>query len=186
MDNLTQSPGGTVSSETKRRILKERAKLLAKERPVAPDSNEFLHVLEFELADEHYALEMIYIREVFPIKDLARLPCVPSFVLGVINVRGQILSIIDIKKFFDLPEKGLASLPKAIILHSSEMEFAVYAENVTGVRSIPLKDIQPALPTLTDIRAQYLKGVTEERLIILDASAILTDKNIVINEEVQM
>lgn len=69
-----------------------------------------------------------YVREIYPLKEFTPIPCTPPFVLGIINVRGQILSVIDIKKFFDLPEKGLpistrllSSAPKAWNLASWQM-----------------------------------------------------------------
>jgi purine-binding chemotaxis protein CheW len=112
------------------------------------------------------------------------MPCAPPFVLGIINVRGQILSVIDIKKFFDLPEKGLTDLNKVIILHSDSTEFGILADVILGVRSVSLSELQPSLPTLTGIRQEYLKGVTKERLVILDAAKLLCDKRIIIHEEV--
>jgi purine-binding chemotaxis protein CheW len=70
--------------------------------------------------------------------------------LGIINVRGQILSVLDLKKFFDLPERGLTDR-KGIILHSDQTEFGILAAAILGVRAIPLQAIQPALPTLTGV-----------------------------------
>ncbi len=170
--------------EEKKRILKERAKALARKPEVEASAERSIEIVEFQLAYERYALEMEYIREAYPLKELTPLPCTPSFVLGVVNVRGQILSVIDIKKFFDLPEKGITNLNKIIILHSDEMEFAILADAIIGVKLILLKDIQPSLPTLTDVRTEYLKGVTTERLVILDAAKILSDERIIVNEEI--
>jgi purine-binding chemotaxis protein CheW len=110
-------------------------------------------------------------------------PCTPPFVLGLINVRGQIMSVIDLKKFFDLPEKGLTDLNKVIIVSDDKMEFGILADNVLGVRSLPLAELQPALPTLTGVREEYLKGVTRERTVILDGKKLLGDRKIVIHEE---
>ena len=58
------------------------------------------------------------------------------------------------------------------------------ADAVIGVRSISLSEIQPSLPTLTGIRQEYLKGITGEREVILDAEKLLSDKNIVVHQEV--
>jgi purine-binding chemotaxis protein CheW len=64
------------------------------------------------------------------------------------------------------------------------MEFGILADVVLGVRRIPLTDIQPSLPTLTGIREDYLKGVTGEQVVILDAEKLLSDKKITVHEEV--
>ena len=170
--------------EEKRRILKDRAKVLARRSEEKAPAEKQYEVLEFLLAYERYAIETRYVREVYPLKDLTPVPCTPRFVLGVINVRGQILSVIDIKKFFDLPEKGLTDLNKVIIVNSDSMQLGVLADVILGVREIAEEDIQPSLPTLTGIRAEYLIGVARERLVVLDARKLLSDGNIVVQEEV--
>ena len=176
-----------VSSEPapdeKKAILRKRAKLLARQ-PLQDKTGGGLDVLEFLLTYEKYAIEMRWVAETYPLKDLTPLPCTPSFVAGIINVRGRILSVIDIRKFFDLPEKGLADLNKVIIVHNGEMEFGILADEILGTRTIPLSEVQPPLPTLTGIREEYLKGVTRKRTAILDGSKLLADRNLIVHEEV--
>ena len=171
--------------EEKQKILKARAKTLAREPKEEKVAEQYLEVLEFLLAYEKYGIESSYVREIYPLKELTPLPCTPPFVLGLINVRGQILSVIDIKKFFDLPDKGLTDLNKVIILQTDKMELGILADAILGVRSIPLQEIQTSLPTLTGIRADYLRGVTKEPLVVLDGEKILSDKKIIVHEEVE-
>jgi purine-binding chemotaxis protein CheW len=177
--------GSAPPSEEKKRILKERAKTLARETEAEEVTHEYLEVVEFSLAYETYGIESSYVREVYPLTEITPLPGTPPFVLGIVNVRGQILSVIDLKRFFGLPEKGLTDLNKVIILHNDRMEFGVLADVILGVRLVPLQEIQPSLPTLTDIRADYLKGVTQERLIVLEAAKILSDRRMIVHEEVE-
>jgi len=168
------------SSKEMTKVLKERAKILAKEPKGIEEDESYLEVVEFMLAHERYALELMHIREVYPLKELTPLPGTPDFVLGIINVRGQIISIIDIKRFFDLPEKGLTNLNQVIILQSDEMEFGILADEILGTKSIPASTIQASLPTLTGIRAEYLRGVTGDRVVILDGEKILSDEKMVV------
>lgn len=91
-------------------------------------------------------------REVYPIKELTPLPCTPSFVLGIINVRGQILTVIDLRRFFDLPIKGLTDLNKVIVIEHHEGELGVLADAILGVRSLCSSEIRPAPSTLTGVR----------------------------------
>lgn len=172
------------SPEVIQRILKARALALAQEPASVETADERIEIVEFMLAHERYAIESHYVREVYPLENLTPLPCTPGFVLGIVNVRGEILSVIDIKKFFDLPEKGLTDLNKVIVLQSDNMLFGILADAIVGVRHIPMTDIQPSLPTLTGVREEYLKGVTPERLVILDASRLLMDAGIVVREQV--
>ncbi|MCG7849658.1 MAG: chemotaxis protein CheW [ANME-2 cluster archaeon] len=172
------------SASEKKRILKERAIALAQEPEDKDTAEEYLEIVEFLLAYEKYGIESGYIREVYPMKELTPLPCTPPFVLGIINVRGQIISVIDIKKFFDLPEKGLTDLNKVIIVNDGKMEFGILADVIPGVCSVALSELQPSLPTLTGIRAEYLRGVTKERLVVLDMEMILSDEKIIVHKEV--
>jgi len=166
------------------RILKARAQALAREPEPAEAAGERIEVVEFLLAHERYALESQYVREVYPLENLTPLPCTPAFVLGIVNLRGEILSVIDLKKFFELPEKGLTDLNKVIVLQSGNMLFGILADVIAGVRRIPVTDIQPSLPTLTGVREEYLKGVTPGRTVILDAEKLLTDESIIVQEQV--
>jgi len=175
----------TPTPEKKKKILRARAKALALEPKIKDTAGTNLKIVGFLINGEKYAVESAYVSEVCPLKDLTPLPCTPPFVLGIINIRGQILSVVDIKKFLGLPGKGSTVLNKAIIVYTDEIEFAIPADVITGVRSIPQDEIQPLLPTLNNIRAEYLKGMTREQSIVLDIARILSDKRIVVNEEVE-
>jgi purine-binding chemotaxis protein CheW len=163
-------------------ILKKRARLLAREAQVTDKDQEFLEIVAFRLASETYGIESTFVREVYPLKDFTALPGVPPFVLGIVNVRGQILSVVDLKIFFDLPEKGLGQLNKLIILHSQEIEFGILADDILGAHSIPLDTIQAAPATVSGIGADYVRGVTVERVIVLDAEKILSDEKIIVDQ----
>jgi purine-binding chemotaxis protein CheW len=163
-------------------ILRRRAAELAREPP-AEEGGERLELLEFVLAGEHYALEFSYVREVCQLKELTPLPCVPPFVLGITNVRGQIISVLDFKRFFDLPRAGLSDLNKVIFLADEAMEFGLLADAIVGLRQLPKSALQPPLPTLSGIRADYLKGVTAQRLIVLDAARVIHDEALVVDQE---
>ncbi len=173
------------SSEEKQKILRARARALAKgNEKEAPSPDLFLEIVEFVLGPEHYGIESSHIREIHTLSEFTPLPCTPAFVLGLVNVRGQILSIINIKKLFDLPEKGLTDLNKVIIVHANHMDLGILADAILGVRRIALEALHPALPTLTGIREEYLKGITKDPLVVLDVETILSDEKILVNEVV--
>jgi purine-binding chemotaxis protein CheW len=174
----------THVSASAKKILKSRALALAQEPDQLASATEYIEVVEFLLAHEHYAIECRHIREIHPLERLTPLPCTPSFVLGIINLRGEMLSIIDIKKFFDLPEQGLTDLNKVIVLQSEHMIFGVLADAIIGVRHISTADIQSGPPTLKGVREAYLRGVTSAQTVILDAEKILSDPKIIVHETV--
>ncbi len=176
--------GWTPAPAEQKKILKARAKVVAQEPP-AETAGEQIEIVEFLLAHERYGIESSRVREIHLLKELTPVPCTPAFVLGIVNIRGQILPVIDIKKFFDLPERGLTDLNKVIIIRSRDMELGILADAILGVRSIPCEEIQSSLPTLTGIREDYLTGVTKERVVILDAAKLLSDRKIIVQEEVE-
>lgn len=165
-----------------RAILEARARALAVEPPAAPGPG--FEALEFLLAREHYALETSWVREVYPLREFTPLPGIPDFVLGVIHARGRIVSVLDLKKFFELPAPGLSDLNKVIVIGDGVMEFGILADAILGVRRIARDDLQAPLPTLTEIRAEYLMGVTCQREVVLDGYKLLSDPNIVVAAEV--
>jgi purine-binding chemotaxis protein CheW len=175
--------GANVSPEEKRIILRERAKALARVPERQDMTRQRIDVVEFRLADETYAIEAAFVVEVFPLVDLTPLPGTPPFVSGIVTVRGRILSVVDIKRLFDLPEKGLTDLHQVIIVREGDMELGILADEVTGMRSIFRDEIGPPLPTLAGIRAEYLRGVTKETLIVLDAGKMLSDPRIIVREK---
>ena len=177
--------GMEKTAEQKKEILERRAEELAREPEAEEMARSRLEVVEFLLAYETYAIGSAHVREVYPLTHLTPVPCAPPFVLGMTSVRGQILSIVDLKKFFELPEETLTELNKIIIVRDESVEFGILADDVLGVRSIPLDELEPSLPTLTGIRAAYLKGVTPERVVVLDVDKILSDERIVVHEEVK-
>lgn len=171
-------------AEETRRILKARAQALGRKSEPVEAAGERIEVVEFVLAQERYAVASEHVRDVYPLEQLTPVPCTPAFVLGIVNLHGEILSVIDIKKFFDLPEKGLTDLNKVIVLESGNMRFGILADAIVGVHAIHLADIQASLPTLTGIREEYLKGVTSGRTVILDTEKLLADERIVVQEQV--
>ncbi len=175
--------GYSPEPEDARRVLKARADALSHE-PEKAEVGDAVEVIEFSLADERYAVESRFVREVCAIKDYTPLPGTPPFVLGLISVRGQVISVIDMKRFFDMPDKGIGDLNKAIVIHDDTMEIGILADSLSGVRRIPVDEIQPPLPTLTGIRERFLKGVTGEGMVLLDAGKLLSAPDIIVNEEV--
>jgi purine-binding chemotaxis protein CheW len=166
-------------------VLRARAEALA--RPLNPPSQTeaTLELLEFRLAQERYALETRWVREVTTFSELTPVPCCPAFVLGIVNVRGRIVPVLDIKRFFDLPEKGLTDLHRIVLVGGNGMELGILADTIVGLRTIPAKELEDTLTSLTGVPGEYLKGVTAERLIVIDLGRILADPKIIVHEEVE-
>jgi purine-binding chemotaxis protein CheW len=166
-------------------ILRARARVLARPPEPAAEPATLLEVLEFRLAQERYAIETRYVREVHPLVDLTRVPCTPPFVAGIVNVRGRVIPVLDLKKLFDLPEQGLTDLHGVILLDGNGLELGLLADTIVDVRTIPVDSVQASLATLTGIRSEYLTGVTGERIVVLDTHRLLSDPKIIVDEDVE-
>ncbi|MBK7995346.1 MAG: purine-binding chemotaxis protein CheW [Blastocatellia bacterium] len=172
------------SEEEIKNILKLRTERLAKPIKEIEIANT-LSVVEFLLAKEKYAIESIYIQEIQPLLDLTTLPTAPKFILGITNLRGQILSVMNLKTFFNLSDADIKNSPKLIVVSVGEMTLAFLADDVIGESRISLLELQTSLPTLNEKQSKYLIGITKDQLIVLDIVKLLMDKKIIVNEEVE-
>lgn len=162
-------------------ILQARARVLAR-RQEPPAERAAFHLLEFRLARERYALEMRHVTGVVPLGDLAPVPCTPPFVAGVVNVRGRITTVIDMQKLHALPARGLTDLHHIVLVRVAEQELGLLADAIVGVRTAG--ELQPPLPTPAGLPAAHLKGITADRIVVLDLERMLADPRINVQEEV--
>lgn len=185
LDGLRRMLEGDAALEPARvaQLLKDRAAALAAQPPSEVDAGQ-LEIIEFLLAEERYGVATALVREVCPLLELTPVPCTPGYVLGIIDVRGEFISVIDIKKFFDLAEQGLSDLNKVIVLASGGMAFGILADAIVAVRSIARAELQAPPPTLTAVRSEYLIGVTDDHLALIDAEKLLGDRSLIVNEAV--
>jgi purine-binding chemotaxis protein CheW len=202
------------SAEQQKAILKARAKAMAQRPlPARSDLSE-LEIVEFRMAHETYGFESRFIREVYPLKEYCPIPCTPAYVFGLVNVRGQLLSVLDLKKFFGLASQELDNHNQTIILRyepptddllepdltgraphmesrksrkagNEVMEIGVLADALLDVHRVRRESLQPTLPTLTGLRNEFLLGITPEGVIVLDAEKLLSSRNIIVFEEVE-
>jgi purine-binding chemotaxis protein CheW len=162
-------------------ILKARARQLARSAAVE-EAGASIDVLVFRLGAETYAVEPQHVARVHALEHLTPLPGLPAFVLGIARVRGEMISVLDLRRLFELPEQGLGQLNRLIVLQSAHMRFGVLADAIEGMRRLPRGGLLASLPTLKGVRARYLLGVSEERIVVLDAARLLADERLVIDE----
>lgn len=179
-ERLTQP---VADAEARQRILRARAHRAARESAPGEDWKAGVPAVEFLLAHERFALEMTWVREVVPLRDLTPLPGTPAFVAGLINVRGHVMSVVDLKAFFELPSRGLPDLNRVVVLSNGHIEFGLLIDSLIGITNVCVDELQPALPTHSGVRAEYLRGLTPQRLAVLDGARILGDPGIVVRQD---
>jgi purine-binding chemotaxis protein CheW len=168
------------SPERRRAILKDRARVLAEPDKKTTGDVKLITVVEFDLAREHYAVENQYVREIMPIREFTPIPGTPPFILGVIAVRGRIISLMDMRRCLNLPPTGLINGSRAVLLADEHMEFAILADRVIGLRSLRMDSLQPSVTALTGTGAEYLLGVAPDGFIVFDGKKILADPRIIV------
>jgi purine-binding chemotaxis protein CheW len=163
------------AAEARRRILHERAQQLARREEVAADAGRVLPVLEFALGDERYAVDATAVREVCRVKAVTPVPSTPEHIAGVMAVRGRIVAVVDLSVLVAAPACVLSEDTMGIVLHADDMEFALAADAVIGLRTISDSSLQVDVSALSGARRTYLLGVTENRTAVLDARRLLDD-----------
>jgi len=171
---------GTSAGSKGKGALRKRAELLAAAGDEAPEA-EGVHAVVFRLASERFAFEASYLVEVCPATEIVPVPCTPAFVLGIVSLRGRVVSIIDLRKFFELPERGLSDMNKLLVLSDGRMSFGVLADAVEGVRPFRTEELKK-LPTLSGVREEYLAGVSGDGVTVLDAGKLLADESMIVYE----
>ncbi len=162
-------------------ILRARARELAKVPP-APNTSARLEIVQVEVGGERFGIGSRFVREVGPITGFAEIPCTPDFVAGIANLRGEIVSVFDLRPLFSLPIEAAGSERKMVVVRSGETEIGLLVDAIHGVRSIPDGEIQPGLSTIKGEQARYIRGVTTDRLAIIDIQTILDDERLTVDE----
>lgn len=173
-----------ATSEDKQRVLHERAQRIANDTHAEDEGRFDISAVAFRLADELYAIESAFVHEVYPSDGLTPVPCTPPFVAGVMNFRGKIISVLDLKQIFGLPADSRPETAFVLLLASDEMEFGILADSIHGLVEISFADLHAALPTMKGIREEYLRGITADRMVLLDAAKMLHDRKLIINEHI--
>ena len=171
-----------LSPERARAVMDERARLLARPQAVSPAPTEVLETLTFALGHERYAVESKHVREVVRLVDFTPVPGAPEFLLGVMNLRGEVLAIADLRKFFGVPQPGLTDLARVVVLGAEHAELGVLADEAHELRILSVAELLEPPGSVAGIDREYLLGVTRDALIVLDGARLLADPRLFIDQ----
>src|SRR6185436_15922814 len=116
------------------------------------------------LGPARHAVAAASVREVLPLTSLTPLPCTPDFVAGIVHLRGRIVTVIDLKRFFGMPQSDLTDLNRLVVLQHGGAELAVLADRIVGVASLRLAELEPPSG---DAHAACLRGIAPGALAVL-------------------
>lgn len=123
----------------------------------------------FELAGESYGVEISRVQEIDRMQTITVVPQAPSFVEGVINLRGRITPVVDLRTRFGLPKVEPTPLTRIVVVKAGEEWVGLVVDAVSEVLRIPVEAIEPPSAMVTTAESTYLRGIAklESRLIIL-------------------
>ncbi|KLI16091.1 chemotaxis protein CheW [Brachyspira hyodysenteriae] len=141
------------------------------------DLEDSTNLVTFRLGSGEYAIDIMQAKEIIKMEKITLIPNAPDFVEGVINLRGNIIPIIDLKKRFNLEETEGDKNTGIIIVKIEDVDMGIITDSISKVVSISNSDIQPPPPMLSGIGQKYIKGVgklEDKLLVVLDLEKLFT------------
>jgi purine-binding chemotaxis protein CheW len=166
-------------------VARARALLARQARKLAghPDyarAVDLFEVIRFRLMYREYALETKYVREVIMSREITPVPGTPEYISGICAVRGEIISLVDLRALFGLHDTGLTDLNRVIIISDNRVTFGILVDYISGIGAIPVHMVSTKDTDGTGIAPQFIRGIVGDSLIFLDCAAILSDPRMII------
>ena len=137
------------------------------------------NLVTFRLGSGEYAIDIMQAKEIIKMEKITLIPNAPYFVEGVINLRGNIIPIIDLKKRFNLEESEGDKNTGIIIAKIEDVDMGIMIDSISKVVSMANSDIQPPPSMLQGIGQRYIKGVgkmEDKLLVVLDLDKLFTNE----------
>ncbi len=135
-----------------------------------------IQLVVFKLGRENYGISILQVQEIKRLMDITRVPHSPDYIKGVINLRGSVLPVIDLKKRLALPPSDYTDDTRIIIVKVEEIVVGLIVDGVSEVTSLSSDSIEPPQTVVSGVSAQYLSGVGKHEdnlLILLNLTAIV-------------
>lgn len=153
--------------------MKKEVVLLDEEQYKEPESKK---VIVFQLIDKEYAMPIDVVRTIEKVLSITRVPNTPNYVKGVINLRGVVTPIVDLRARFGMPEKEVDEDSRIIIVAMGDYEVGVIVDAANDVVDILVENIEPQPEVVGSVESEFISGVvkTKEHLLaILDLEKVL-------------
>jgi purine-binding chemotaxis protein CheW len=159
------------------RILDERARVLAR-APADTTAAKTVSLVELVVGEDCFGVDLHQVEEIQPLRGLTPVPGVPACWAGVVNLRGRLYPVLDLRHYLRLPASEPPANGQVVLVCAAGLTVALWASEVLGVRQLPQDDVQPSLLAACDVVA----GVTADLLTVLDVKALLADPKLVVQE----
>jgi purine-binding chemotaxis protein CheW len=159
-------------------VLDARARQLARVPDERPRAGEVLELVGFVLAGERYGIESRFVREVARLTRFTPVPGTPAFVLGITNLRGEILALFDLRHLLGIVAEGVTDLGRIVVLGENRREFGLLADAASEILYVPGASLAQ---TETAWGRAYVRGVSPDGVIVLSGEALLNDPQLTID-----
>ena len=132
----------------------------------------------FRLDAELYGIDVMQVQEVLRVTEVAPVPGAPSYVIGIINLRGNVVTIIDTRQCFGLPSREIDDSTRIVIIEAEKQTIGIVVDSVSEVVDVKPDDVETAPSVGNDDTARYIEGVVsrdKELLILVELNRLLTD-----------
>ena len=141
-------------------------------------NDEVLQWVTYCLGEETYGINVMQVQEVLRYTEIAPVPGAPDYVLGIINLRGNVVTVIDTRSRFGLPPADTTDNTRIVIIESDEQVVGILVDSVAEVVYLKTSEIDSAPNVGTEESAKFIQGVSNrdgELLILVDLNKLLTD-----------
>jgi len=141
--------------------------------------DEVIQLVTFRLKDETYGINVMQVQEVLRISEIAPVPGAPGYVLGIINLRGNVVTVIDTRTRFGLPIGELDDASRIVIIESEQQVVGILVDSVAEVVELQHSAIDSAPNTGNEEGSRYIQGVAsrdDDLLIVVDLNKLLTEE----------
>jgi len=142
-------------------------------------NNEIVQWVTFRLAEEVYGINVMQVQEVLRVSEIAPVPGAPHYVLGIINLRGNVVTVIDTRIRLGLPTTEVTDSTRIVIIETARHVVGILVDCVAEVVDVATSEVESAPNVGSDDSANYIQGVASrenELLILVDLNKLLTDE----------
>ena len=138
-----------------------------------------IQLVTFRLKDETYGVNVMQVQEVLRVAEIAPVPGAPHYVLGIINLRGNVVTVIDTRVRFGLPSAEIDDLSRIIVIESEAQVVGILVDSVAEVVDLNASEIDSAPNVGNEESSRYIQGVASRDsnlLIVVDLNKLLSDE----------
>ena len=142
-------------------------------------NDSILQCVTFRLQDEIYGINVMQVQEVLRVTEIAPVPGAPHYVLGIINLRGNVVTVVDTRERLGLDAKEMDESTRIVIIEADKLVVGILVDAVAEVVDLRMSEIESAPSVGNDESSKYIQGVASrdgELLILVDLNKLLNDE----------